>query len=85
MSISEREFSPKVQITTWLFALHMIIFANSYVGPHSHVSRELSLGPLITGFTDRFMPLAVSGVPFSTAFSPARQLKAVLSNAQALV
>jgi len=69
--------------STWLFALHMRMFANSHIGPHSHVSRELSLSPRITGFTDRLIPLAVSGVPFSIAFFPVRQLKAVLSNSQA--
>jgi len=29
----------------WLFALHMRMFANSHIGPHSHVGREFELKP----------------------------------------
>lgn len=48
----------------------MRMFANSHIGLRSHVGRELSLRPRITGFTDRLTPQAVSGVPLSTTLSP---------------
>jgi len=35
-------------IVLWLFALHMRMFANSHIGPHSHVGREFELKPRTT-------------------------------------